>query len=181
MGYSSLCAACLALGLLFACQSSKESEGKPKANAERTAGQAAKKPGTGAKAQPASGPVAKRPWSKTFMTKGVLVADEVKIIGPEGLYEHLVVKQEPDFHVHTLRTTSEGLQTEIVPKEGVEGVEIRVYLDNLNIAAMRRVYVLERPGVTALVLEASGQAMLQMEGQPQQRSSLLRLVGDPPQ
>ncbi len=170
------------LGLSFACQAAQQHEPRrtaaSAASADKESAQA-KRAGLKSDAKAHTG-AAKAAWTQTFMTKGVLIADEVTIQGPTGLYEHLVIKQEPDFHLHALRTTEEGLRTEVALKPGVSEIEIRAFLDQLNIAALQRLVVLERPGQAAVVVEARGNAMLQMDGAAETRSSLLRLVGEAP-
>lgn len=119
-------------------------------------------------------------WPQTFLRPGVLVAREVRLVGPMGLYDHVAVRQEPNFHEHVVRTTPDGLETVVTLKSGVEAIEIRAYLDQLAIAAEQRLLILERPTATSVTVEALGDAMLKLEGQSEQRSSMLRLVGEPP-
>lgn len=125
-------------------------------------------------------PGATRPWTAAFLDEAVLVAREVRIEGPPGLLEHVAVRQEPPYTVVSVRTTPEGLLQEVALADDAPDTEIRAQLDNLAIAAERRLIVLERPGPVPVVVDATGDVYhARRDGSGERRGETLRLVGDP--
>lgn len=103
-----------------------------------------------------------KPWTKSFQKASVLLADVVEIEGPEGLVDHVATRVDPALHARRERTTSDGYLQEIERKQG-EGdggplSEIQVYLDQMQITALRKVVILTRPGSVPVVVRARGNA-----------------------
>jgi hypothetical protein len=113
------------------------------------------------------------PWPTTFMEPAVLVAREVRIEGSEALRDHLALRIDPNLHEYVVKTTPEGLLQEVTLKAGNEGEVVHCYLDRLEIAAERKVIVLERPGRAPLNVTARGEAFWQQPGKPEQRGEFL--------
>ena len=119
-----------------------------------------------------------RAWTTRFEQSAVLAARVVEIVGPKGLLEHLAIGRDSDNHEYREAATSEGLRIECAQRADSDGAPIRVQLDNLVIAVDERLLVIERPGDTDVVVEASGDVYFH-EGGDEQRSTSLRLVGSP--
>jgi hypothetical protein len=95
-----------------------------------------------------------KPWTDRFLGPGVLVADEVRIEGPKPLLEHVVTRPEAGAHETRVQTIPAGLEQTIVVR--TPGAEIRGQIDQLAISALRRVVILERPGVGDVLVTAVG-------------------------
>ena len=92
-------------------------------------------------AGPEPAPVA-QPWTGEFQQKGILIADEVSIEGPQGLRDHVAIKQLPG-QKYEVETTAEGFLQEV--SVGADAANpIWLQLDNLAINAVTRARVLER-------------------------------------
>lgn len=160
------------LALAAACSSPKKSDassGAQRSQAER-------------EAEPARPRAPEKPWTTAFGAKAALVADEVTIEGPPGLLNHVVVQQSDEFFVHEQRATAEGLLLTTAVKPDAGGAPpIRVRLDAWTIDALVRVRVLERPIEAPVVVQLSGEAWYrELAGGSEQRSAVLRFVGDRP-
>ena len=139
--------------------------------------------GPGGEAGAEEGPPAhlrvQKPWTLRFLHPAQLVADEVRIEGPDDLLEHVAVRQDPAATTHRQQTTELGLllTTEALP--GLVGVEIRAQLDALEIVALRRLVVLQRPGEVAVTVRASGDVWYRrVDGSDEQRAETLELSGE---
>jgi hypothetical protein len=121
-------------------------------------------------------------WTQTFLDDTVLSAADVRIEGPPGLREHVVVVQDPDNHSFEVHTTADGLLTEARIKPDGLGNAIHAQLDKLVIAADRSIVVLERPGHVRVTVDASGDVYFcRVQTRDEQRSPTLRIVGAPAQ
>ena len=119
-----------------------------------------------------------KPWTDAFMEKAVLVADEVLIEGPEGLLDHSATRAEPEFHARTERTLADGYLQEIRVK-AANAPEIRCQLDGLQIAAGKRLRILQRPGPVAVTVRATGAAFWkEVATGKEQRAEKIELVGE---
>ncbi len=120
-----------------------------------------------------------QPWTLRFVPPALLVAEEVRIEGPEDLLEHFALRQEPENFRHDQRTTEQGLllTTEILPDRGA--VEIHAQLDGLELVVLRRLVVLQRPGEVPVTVRASGDVLYsRLDGSAEQRAPSLELVGE---
>lgn len=119
-----------------------------------------------------------KPWTDQFMTAAVLVARDVRIEGPDGLLEHVVARQELEIVDVVTKTTPDGLLQTITVKQAGTGVEIRAQLDNLAIASLHSLTILERPGPVDVLVVAEGDAFYQEKGsKTEQRAPTLRFAG----
>jgi hypothetical protein len=119
---------------------------------------------------------ATKPWTKRFLTPGLLVADQIRIEGPAPLLEHVVTRPETGLHAVDVKTLAAGFQQTITAR--TPGAEIRAQIDQLHIAAMRSLVILERPGSVDVLVIASGDvAWSDGEGAAPARSQSLRIEG----
>lgn len=126
---------------------------------------------------PRAGLVAK-PWTDRFLKPAALIAQDVRVEGPDGLLEHIVARQELEFVDVETKTTSDGLLQTITLKSGVPNGEIRAQLDNLAILCLHRLEILERPGPVPVVVLARGDAFYQEKGSTSEmRGPTLRFEG----
>jgi hypothetical protein len=107
---------------------------------------------------PAHDPLVPRPWTKAFLSPAVLIADDIRIEGPDDLLQHFASQQDPSITTYTSRTTGAGLLQETVLQPGVGGVEITAQLDGWELRALRRLVVLQRFGDGPVTVRASGNA-----------------------
>ena len=100
------------------------------------------------------------PWTRAFEEPSVLIADVVRIEGPEGLRDHVAQHQDPDIAEYSIETTTEGLlQLTRAREEGLapgEFRELRMQLDGWSIVALRRIELLERPVEVPVTVVATG-------------------------
>ena len=94
-------------------------------------------------------------WTDEFMARTALLAEEVRIEGPVGVLDHVAMRPDPDFHDYVVETTPEGLR-QVVSAKSADAPEIAAQLDGLQIKVLRRIVVLERPGVSEVVVRADG-------------------------
>ena len=119
---------------------------------------------------------ANKPWTDRFKVAGVLIADEIRIEGPAPLLEHVVTRPENGVHDVEAKTLPAGFQQTITVRSG--GAEIRAQIDAVAISAMRRIVILERPGLGDVLVTATGNVFWK-EPQADQptRTNNLRLEG----
>ncbi|MAF65088.1 MAG: hypothetical protein CMJ84_05435 [Planctomycetes bacterium] len=120
-----------------------------------------------------------RGWTSTFSEPAVLIADEVRVEGPRGLLDHFAVRIEERAHERTEKTTPAGyLQRFDVRSDGVQ-TEIRAWLDDLEIVALRSLTALERPGEVDVSVLARGDAFWKSVADGRERrGGVLRLSGE---
>ncbi|MFT5290504.1 MAG: hypothetical protein ACI8QS_001951 [Planctomycetota bacterium] len=99
-----------------------------------------------------------RPWRPYFITPQSLLANDVRIEGPDGLLEHLAVGHNPAMHTYTTETTPDGLLQVLELRPGVDGAAepLRVQVDGLDMRIFQRVAILERVGQPPLKIDARG-------------------------
>jgi hypothetical protein len=163
---------CLALALVCAVSAC----GSP---GEKDVRNSAFAPAPDPNAPPPTDALAPKPWTDKFLKPAALVALDVRIEGPKGLLDHLATVQDPAVLDLELKTTSAGLlQTITFKKDAPPGGEIRAQLDQLGIAALRKLTILERPGPVDVLVVASGDAFWQEKGTEKElRSPTVRLEG----
>ena len=126
---------------------------------------------------PVAPPVPKA-WTEKFQQRAILVADEVRIEGPDGLLDHVASSIDPETLTRTEKVTPDGFLTTIEHKAGAPPVEIKVQLDRTEIVALRRVVLLERPGPVDVVLSAKGDVWwTDLTTKEEQRPRELRIEG----
>ena len=131
---------------------------------------------------PAPQPVVLPAWTEAFLGEAMLVAAEVRIVGPPGLREHLAVAQDAKHHTYKIQTVPQGLlQETLVRPASVGDVPVRCKLDNLTILAERRVVVLERPGYVPVTITAHGDVFWRDSATGEEsRTASLTLTGEAP-
>ncbi len=123
-------------------------------------------------------PEALLPWTDAFQKTAVLLANDVRVEGPQGLIAHIATVSNPELLERVEKATPEGFLQSIRLKEGVHGVEIKAQLDRLTIVATERLTVLEHPGAASVVVDAKGEVFLHdLESKAEKRGETLRLEG----
>ena len=120
-------------------------------------------------------PPSSLPWTSAFLEPAWLLADTVHIEGPPGLIEHFVGRYEEGISTD-VKTLPEGLR-QTYEVMGQLPIEVRAQLDQLTIAAMRKIVVLERPGPVDVVVEARGDVVYVDPTGRERREAVVRLVG----
>jgi len=100
--------------------------------------------------------MASQPWPHTFERAALLVADQVLIEGPKGLLDHVALAQDPSSLDYEVETLPEGFRQAVSRKSGVGFIQIKAALDALDITALERIVVLERPGNVPVRIVAMG-------------------------
>ena len=127
-------------------------------------------------------PPAPSPWTKSFQSSALLIADEIRIEGPKGLLDHIATRIEPEFHTYEATTLPEGFQQLFKPRTEAAGIDIRAYFDALEVVAFQRLVLLERPGDVDVIVQAVGDAFYREASTGrEQRGSSLRFVGERPE
>jgi hypothetical protein len=140
-------------------------------------------PGKAAAAEPEARPMpdAMLPWTDAFQQSAVLLANEVRVEGPQGLIAHIATVSNSEQLDRVEKATPDGFLQVVRPKEGIHGVEIKAQLDRLTIVALERLTVLERPGAKAVIVDAKGEVFWQdLESKAEKRGEALRLEGKVP-
>lgn len=120
--------------------------------------------------------VVQKPWTLKFVKSAVLIAQDVRVEGPDGLLEHFVTRQELEITDVDTKTTADGLLQTVRLKSGMTNGDIRAQLDNLAITCMHKLEVLERPGPAPIVVQANGDVFYQETGtETPTRGASLRL------
>lgn len=118
-------------------------------------------------------------WTEAFHERALLVAERVRIEGPPGLLAHVATRPDPDVHERSERTTPDGFLQELRAKRSFPGSEIQAWLDGLEIAALRQLTVLERPGSCPVRVIAEGEVLWRsLESGSERRQPRLELVGE---
>lgn len=144
-------------------------------------GGAGETPGDGPGAPPGSFVHVGAPWTRDFLEPAILVAEEIRIEGPTGLREHLVVRQDNLNTTYFAKTTNQGLlqETQARPERGY--VEIHGQLDALVMVAFKRIVWLEKPGDGPVLIRALGDASWERtDGSDSRQGPEIELRGDGP-
>lgn len=153
--------------VLAACES-------PKAAEESSPFAAAPDP----KAGPPREVVEKKPWTDAFLKPAVLVAQEVRIEGPEGLIDHVVTPADLQRLEIKVETVEAGLLQTLTVRDGFPEAEIRAQIDNLSIVALKRLTVLERVAHVDVTVHAAGDAYWkETQSKVERRGPVVTLVG----
>jgi len=104
-----------------------------------------------------STPDAPLPWTDAFLARAVVVADHVRIEGPVGLLEHVVVSSDDALYERQAQHVGPSfVQTTV--RLSNEVPEIRVQLDQWQFAALQRVTIVEHLGPRDVTIVATGDA-----------------------
>ncbi len=132
---------------------------------------------TGARAAQRSLATEQVGWTTDFMRNRLLIADEVRVTGPQGLRKHLATRFDPTLVDRKEKTVPEGYLQIFTAKAGSESA-LACYLDKLEIHAMRRLTVLERPGPFDVVVEGVGDVYyVDVDSHQEQRLPSVRIEG----
>ncbi len=116
-------------------------------------------------------------WTDEFLRPQVMIANEVRVVGPQGLRSHVATRFDPETVIRTEKTVPEGYLQTFRVKLGEEG-EIGCFLDQLEIHALRELIVLERVGPFEVVVEGVGEVYFaDVEAGREERVPNVRLVG----
>lgn len=117
------------------------------------------------------------PWTDAFDEPAVLVARVVTIEGPIGLLEHSAITQGAETE-YAVQTIPEGLlQEALVKADDPVAPGIRAQLDGLQIMALKRIRILQRPGDVDITVVAQGEAYWKQATGAEQRGDRLSFVG----
>jgi hypothetical protein len=110
----------------------------------------------------------------------VVVAEEIWIEGPDDLLGHVAIEQDLLRVDYTTKTTTDGLLQEATVREGVRA-QIHARIDEWQVAALRRLVVLQRPGEVPVTIRATGDAFWACTDTGQeQRRAMLEWKGERP-
>jgi len=136
-----------------------------------------KRDNTGASVAKRSLATSQSGWTTDFLRNRLLVADEVRIVGPEGLRAHIVTRFDPAFATRKEETIPEGYLQTFHAKPGADRA-LACYLDKLQIQVIRKLTVLERPGPFDVVVEAVGEVYyVDIDAHREQRLPSVRIEG----
>lgn len=99
-----------------------------------------------------------RPWTATFRAPALLIANNVYIEGPQGLLDHVATRSVDEFHSYVAETLPEGFRQSYRVLRPEVAVELRSYLDALEIVAFNELVVIEKPGELDVTVRATGDA-----------------------
>lgn len=123
--------------------------------------------------------LARGPWTRAFRAPAVLIADEIRVEGPDDLLAHFASLQDPGTTTYSSRTTDEGLLQETVMQPGVGGAEITAQLDGWELHALRRLVVLQRFTDAPVTVRGSGNAYwASASGAGERRGEMLVFHGE---
>lgn len=120
-----------------------------------------------------------KPWTDAFGQKAVIVAEHVRIEGPDGLLDHIAVSADDAFYERTVSHEGTTL-TQVTLRLGDEVPIIRGQLDQWQIAAFRRITVIEHLEPCDVTVVATGDASLRDPLGKEERGETLRWVGTIP-
>jgi hypothetical protein len=120
------------------------------------------------------------PWTTRYASKGVVMAREIVVEGPEGLREHAALQQNDTVATIVVDTTAVGLVQQLTKRDTLDGqfVELRGHVDNWNLVAFERITLIERPDRNGPVrVIAMGEAYVSTDGE-ERRGERLEVVGE---
>jgi hypothetical protein len=120
-----------------------------------------------------------KPWTDAFGQKAVIVAEHVRIEGPDGLLDHVVVSADDAFYERAV-THDGATLTQITMRLSNDVPIIRAQLDQWQIAAFRQVTVIERAEPCDVAVVATGDASLRDPLGMEERGETLRWMGTIP-
>ncbi|MCA8981987.1 MAG: hypothetical protein H6831_15080 [Planctomycetes bacterium] len=121
------------------------------------------------------------PWTPSFTRGALLIADEIRVEGPKGLLEHIATRVVEPHHRQLVETTPDGFQQIVELVDPNSEVEIRSHLDSMQLVAVRRLTILERPGDVRVKVQAVGRVYYKRDGQDAVERQSIELTGAEPQ
>lgn len=123
-------------------------------------------------------PMVRKPWTTTFTEPALLFANTVHIEGPRGLMDHFAARTVDEYHSYAAETLPEGFRQVYRVERPESGVELRAYLDALEIVVIDKLVVLERPGEHDVLVRAEGEVFWrETNSGREQRAAQLSLSG----
>lgn len=126
-----------------------------------------------------------KPWTGAFLESSVLLADVIRVEGPEGLLEHMAIASDDALYIRSMETTPEGLLQviEVKPPAAPLLVDenaplVRAQLDLWKLAAVRKLIVLERIDAAPAMVIASGEAFYRDVNGQLQNGERLEFTGE---
>ena len=101
-------------------------------------------------------PLVQHAWTTEFEQPTLLFADRVYIEGPRGLLDHFAARAVEEYHSYEAETVPDGFRQTYKVVRPTAGVELRAYLDALELVVMNDLVVIERPGELDVVVRATG-------------------------
>lgn len=164
----------LALALLAACGSTKEALPAEERPVRAHAG------------EPAAPLPEPAPWTEEFMQKALLLADRIRVEGPTGLLDHVVVRSDDALYNRVVKTTEEGF-LQVTRVKGVASGQGRQpvhrelvdgQLDAWQLAAYEEIVLLERPGEVPVTVVAVGDVLWEDPDGNRERGPRLEFRGE---
>lgn len=118
------------------------------------------------------------PWTQAFVQPATLLADRIRIEGPHGLFDHLVVRSDDEFFLRTAETKPEGLLQVTRPRPSADVERVGGQLDRWQLSAFEGITVLINPALQSVRVIAEGDAFWRTPDGTEKRGA--RLVFDEP-
>lgn len=97
-------------------------------------------------------------WTGAYSETAIMLSRHMRIEGPEGLLDHVLVSSDDEFFERTLEVTPAGL-LQTVRRSGGDAPEIRIRIDEWSLAAEESVTILERIESGPVRVIGSGDAL----------------------
>ncbi|HIG87897.1 MAG TPA: hypothetical protein EYQ25_12750 [Planctomycetes bacterium] len=117
-------------------------------------------------------------WTQEFLRPATLLADRIRIEGPHGLLDHLVVRSDDQYFLRTAKATTAGLLQVTRPRSSAGGELVGAQLDRWQLGAFEEISVLVNPALTSVRVVAEGDAFWRTPDGTEKRGA--RLAFDKP-
>lgn len=112
-------------------------------------------------------------WTSAFLQPATLLADRIRIEGPNGLLEHLVVRSDDKYFLRTAKATTAGLLQVTRARSSAGGELVGGQLDRWQLSAFEEISVLIHPGLKEVRVVAEGDAFWRTPNGSEQRGAQL--------
>ncbi len=121
-------------------------------------------------------------WTDAFASQAMLLADRIRIEGPAGLLDHVVVRSDDALFLRTTEARSDGFLQRTVPRQSNQASTDQTYLvrgqlDAWQFTAIEEVVVFERPGDVPVTLIAEGHVVWRDRDGAQRREDRIVFTG----
>jgi hypothetical protein len=117
-------------------------------------------------------------WTQEFLRPATLLADRIRIEGPQGLLDHLVVRSDDQYFLRTAKATAAGLLQVTRARSSAGGELVGAQLDRWQLRAFEEISVLVNPALTSVRVVAEGDAFWRTPDGKEKRGA--RLAFDKP-
>ncbi len=117
-------------------------------------------------------------WTQDFLQPATILADRIRIEGPHGLLDHLVVRSDDQYFLRTAKATAAGLLQVTRPRSSAGGELVGAQLDRWQLSAFEEISVLVNPGLSSVRVVAEGDAFWRTPDGTEKRGA--RLAFDKP-